>query len=118
MTDLEDAELFGGRKRAADKYARALEEAKPGELQSLVESSCIHCNRQIGRDEIKILPPMYMQERDPYVTKGVVRRRYMCLQCYGQVRSLSKRKALPNDVRKARLSKLKLIDGEMEINKE
>lgn len=117
MADQEDAPLFAGRKRASEKDARALEEARPEELQSLVESSCIHCNRQIGKDEIKILPPMYLQERDPYVMRGTVKRRYMCLQCYGEVRSLSKRRDLPGAAKRARLSRLGLIDREMEVDK-
>lgn len=48
----------------------------------IVEDSCLQCGRRMGNGEVRVLPPRYVQERDPFVIRGVVRRRFMCLDCY------------------------------------
>jgi hypothetical protein len=59
----------------------------------MVENACIHCNRLIKKEEIRILPPSYLQERDPYVSSGVVRKRVMCINCYNMIRYNCREKA-------------------------
>jgi len=53
-----------------------------GDLRDRVEDRCMRCSRLIGVGEIRIVPPRYVQDRDPYVRAGVVKRRIMCLSCY------------------------------------
>ncbi len=50
-----------------------------------IEDRCMRCERPIERDRIRVIPPRYVQERDPYVRAGIVRRRVMCLGCYSRL---------------------------------
>ena len=50
-----------------------------------VGESCLQCGRHIGEKEVRVLPPRYVQERDPYVSSGMVRRRFVCLGCYNRL---------------------------------
>ncbi len=61
----------------------------------LIANGCFRCNRQLGDREVKVLLPRYVQERDPYVSGGVVRRRFMCLNCYNRLRSLGRANRAP-----------------------
>jgi hypothetical protein len=79
------------RKRCASdgqEYAAGVAEGK--DLAYLVENTCIHCNKLMGKGEVKIMPPSYIQERDPYVNRGVVRKRLMCVSCYNVIRATTR----------------------------
>lgn len=71
-----------------------------GEFARMVESTCMYCNKLMDKGEIKVLPPSYIQERDSYVRRGVVRRRLMCLKCYNTIRGMAKEKARFSENRK------------------
>lgn len=102
------------RKRQAQRYARALEEAKPEDLAVLLETCCMHCNRPIAKDEVRVLPPNYIQQQDPYVVNGTIRRRHMCVECYAELRSSAKHRMLPEAVKRARLSSLGIAEKEID----
>lgn len=61
--------------------------ARDGNSGFRIEHSCVRCSRQMGARDVKVLLPRYVQERDPYVRHGVVKRRFMCLSCYNQLRA-------------------------------
>ncbi len=63
------------------------------DLRYLVENSCISCNHPLQKGSIKIVPPSYIQERDPYVRKGLVGKRMMCVSCYNNVGVTRRNKA-------------------------
>lgn len=84
--------VFARKKSAADELEYAAEVAEDKDLVYLVENTCIHCNRLMNKSEVKILPPSYIQERDPYVSKGIVRKRLMCVDCYNAIRSSAREK--------------------------
>lgn len=92
--ELEIVPEFARKKAASDglEYAKDIAEGK--DLAYLVENTCIHCNRLLSKSEVKILPPSYIQERDPYVRSGLVKRRLMCINCYNTIRSMSKEKVM------------------------
>jgi ferredoxin len=87
--ELEEEKLPGfARKRAAsDEAEYAADVAENKDLVYLIENTCIHCNRLMSKSEVKILPPSYIQQRDPNVSAGVVKRRLMCIQCYNALSS-------------------------------
>ncbi len=93
---------FGRKKCASDRREYRAAEAEGRNLEYMVENACIHCNRLIRKEEMRILPPSYLQERDPYVSSGVVRRRVMCLNCYNLIRSTCREKASFDRHRQAR----------------
>lgn len=65
-----------------------------GDLSDRVENRCMRCSRLVGVGEIRVVPPRYVQDRDPYVRAGIVRRRIMCLSCYnlfGRIRAAPSR---------------------------
>lgn len=88
--ELETVPGFAKKRSASDEkeYAACIAEGK--DLAYLVENTCIHCNRLMKKGEVKILPPSYIQERDPYVGKGTVKKRLMCVNCYNTIRSTSR----------------------------
>jgi hypothetical protein len=49
-----------------------------------IEDRCMRCGSLIEKDRIRIIPPRYVQDRDPYVRAGLVRRRIMCVSCYNR----------------------------------
>ncbi len=58
------------------------EETEAESLKFLVENSCISCDKILPRYAVRILPPLYVQERDRHVRSGLVSRRLMCVDCY------------------------------------
>lgn len=80
-------ELNMGMEKPKDKLS--INEASD---RAQIENSCVHCNRQLGKEEIKILPPSYVLERDPYVRSGAARSRVMCVNCYNTLRASSRSK--------------------------
>lgn len=92
MGGLETVPEFARKRPASDgkEYEAAVAEGK--DLGYLVENTCIHCNRLIKQSEVKILPPSYIQERDPYVSSGFVKKRLMCINCYNMIRYTSREK--------------------------
>lgn len=86
----EDVPAFARKVSASDEVEYATDVAEDKDLVYLIENTCIHCNRLMGKIEVKILPPSYIQERDEYVGRGVVKRRLMCVQCYNTIRSGSR----------------------------
>jgi hypothetical protein len=88
-----------GREEAGGcREAAGLREGR-GEFARMVEDTCMYCNRLMEKGEIKVLPPSYIQERDPYVRRGVVKRRLMCLKCYNTIRGIAKEKARFSEAR-------------------
>jgi len=83
---------FAKKRSASDDVEYAADIAEDKDLVYLVENTCIHCNKLMKQGELKILPPSYMQERDPYVSKGVVKKRTMCVSCYNAIRSTAREK--------------------------
>jgi hypothetical protein len=77
------------------------DEAEAGDLRHLVENSCIACNAMLRGDSVRIVPPGYIQERDPYVRKGLVHKRMMCVSCYNNLgiarRNRLKRRSLRDE---------------------
>ncbi len=86
MKSVEKEETGGFRETAGQGEGR-------GEFARMVESTCMYCNRLMERGEIRVLPPSYIQDRDQYVRRGIVRRRLMCLKCYNTIRGMAKEKA-------------------------
>jgi hypothetical protein len=106
--------MFARKRAAADGGEYFVEEAEGKDLAYIVEHSCIHCNRLLGPQEVKILPPSYVQDRDPYVNCGLVKRRLMCVGCYNILRSSSRTRAKyasPNAVASGRMSLLESMTG-------
>lgn len=83
---------FARKMSASDGLEYVAEVAEDKDLVYLIENTCMNCTRLMNRSEVKILPPSYIQERDPYVSSGAVRRRLMCLHCYNTLRSNSRDK--------------------------
>lgn len=77
---------------AAEVAGYAIGVAEDKDLAYLIENTCLHCNKLMDKSEVKILPPSYIQERDQYVSRGVVKRRMMCLRCYNMLRSTAREK--------------------------
>ena len=88
--EIEQVPAFARKTSASDEAEYAAEVAEDKDLVYLIENTCIHCNKLMNKSEVKILPPSYIQERDQYVSGGVVKRRLMCLQCYNTLRSTAK----------------------------
>lgn len=86
----EEVPAFARKRAASDEEEYAAEVAEDKDLVYLIENTCIHCNRLMNKSEVKILPPSYIQERDRYVSDGIVKRRLMCVQCYSTLRSASR----------------------------
>jgi hypothetical protein len=42
------------------------------------------------REEVKVVPPRYIQERDHYVRNGAVARRLMCVACYNALKMVTR----------------------------
>ncbi len=57
-----------------------------GDIRTLVENSCVLCDKLLMGSETKLVPPKYLQERDRFVKAGLVWRRLMCLSCYNHTR--------------------------------
>lgn len=74
----------------SDNSEYTVDNAERKDLAYLVENSCISCSRLLKREEVKIVPPRYIQERDHYVRNGAVARRLMCIACYNSLKSVTK----------------------------
>ena len=83
---------FARKRSASDGLEYAIDVAEDKDLVYLVENTCIHCSRLMSKSEVKILPPSYIQERDQYVSRGIVKKRMLCLQCYSTIRATAKEK--------------------------
>ncbi len=101
---------FNRKVAASDGFVYKVSEAEEKDLKNMVENSCMACNRLLAKGEIKVVPPEYVQERDPYVLEGFVKRRVLCVACYEKMTSSTrervkaKYKNVGNDLR-ARLAK-------------
>ena len=93
-----------------DKLDRIALERQVGVEDSLVQflnNSCMNCRKEFGRDEIRVLPSSYIQERDFYVRSGIVRKRLLCVDCYNGARAATKTKSNRNrNARRAGLRRL------------
>ncbi len=87
-----DAVALAREKVAGKETEYAMGAGEDRDMAYLIENTCIHCNRLMSKTEVKILPPSYIQERDQYVSGGVVKRRLMCLSCYNMLRSTAREK--------------------------
>ena len=83
---------FARKRSASDGLEYAADIAEDRDLVYLVENTCIRCSRLMEKGEIKILPPSYIQEKDRYVSSGIVKKRLMCVGCYNTLRSTSREK--------------------------
>lgn len=92
MLGKSEMKSIGGAEAGGCREAAGLRESR-GEFARMVEGTCMYCNRLMEKGEIKVLPPSYIQERDPYVRRGTVKRRLMCLKCYNTIRGMAKEKA-------------------------
>lgn len=72
---------------ASDGRRYLVSEAEEKDLRKLIEGSCMHCNKVLARDEIKVVPPQSIQEQDSYVSAGMVSRRVLCTSCYERMTS-------------------------------
>ncbi len=75
---------------SSDNAEYTVDNAERRDLAYLVENSCMSCSRPLGRAEIKIVPPRYIQERDHYVRNGAVTRRLMCVACYNTLKTVTR----------------------------
>ena len=97
-----DVGLFDTKVAASDNVQRSVEDAERKDLAHLVENSCISCNRLLNKNEIKVVPPRYIQERDQYVKSGAVNRRLMCVNCYNALKTVTTGKIKYRDTAAAR----------------
>jgi RNase P subunit RPR2 len=74
----------------SDNLEYAVDDAERKDLAYLVENSCISCNKQLRTQEVKIVPPRYIQERDHYVRSGAISRRLMCVACYNTLKTVTR----------------------------
>jgi hypothetical protein len=88
--EMEIVPEFARKKSASDEIEYAADVAEDKDLVYLIENTCMYCNRLMKKDEVRVLPPKYIQERDPYVSNGIVRRRMMCVGCYNIIRSTTR----------------------------
>ncbi|MGA3020489.1 MAG: hypothetical protein ABSD68_00885 [Candidatus Micrarchaeales archaeon] len=88
--EMEIVPEFARKKSASDEIEYAVDVAEDKDLVYLIENTCMCCNRLMKKDEIRVLPPKYIQERDPYVNNNIVRRRMMCVSCYNTLRSTAR----------------------------
>ena len=63
----------------------------------------MECDRLLGPRDSRIVPPKYLQERDPYVKEGMVAQRVMCMDCYNRMRYQSLHKTVSKTKVKTRL---------------
>jgi hypothetical protein len=96
--------LFDTKVTASDNVQRGVNEAERMDLAHLVENSCISCNRLLNKNEIKVVPPRYVQERDQYVKSGAVSRRLMCVNCYNALKTVTRTRMRYRDTASARKS--------------
>ncbi|MDE1825554.1 MAG: hypothetical protein KGH61_03910 [Candidatus Micrarchaeota archaeon] len=78
---------FNMKVAACDGNAYPVGEAEERDLKRMIESSCMHCNKVLGKYEIKVVPPQIVQEQDRYVSSGIVSRRVLCTSCYEKMTS-------------------------------
>ena len=83
---------FDRRVAASDGLLYNVNEAEQRDLKHMVENSCMYCSRLLAKEEIRVVPPEYVQERDPYVLEGFVRRRVLCVECYNKMTSSAREK--------------------------
>ncbi len=81
---------FAKKIAVSDNRQYTVDKAEQKDLEYIIENTCLYCGRLMTKNEIKILPPSYIVERDPYVRNGIVKRRLMCVNCYNKVREASK----------------------------
>jgi hypothetical protein len=74
----------------SDNVEYTVDSAERKDLAYLVENSCISCNKQLSMQDVKIVPPRYIQERDHYVRNGAVSRRLMCVACYNTLKTVTR----------------------------
>lgn len=55
-------------------------------LLNFLKNSCMNCKKDFGRDEVRVLPSSYIQNRDFYVKSGIVEKRLLCVGCYNSIR--------------------------------
>ncbi|MCL5786613.1 MAG: hypothetical protein M1520_00200 [Candidatus Marsarchaeota archaeon] len=65
-------------------------------LVQFLNNSCMSCRKEFGKDEIRVLPSSYIQERDFYVRSGIVKKRLLCVGCYNGTRMATKTRSNRN----------------------
>lgn len=94
--------LFDTKVAASDNSECRVGDAESKDLAYLVRNSCLSCNRLLGSNEIKVVPPRYVQERDQYVRAGAVEKRLMCVGCYNSLKRVTKNRIRYRDTTSAR----------------
>ncbi len=89
MDSMRGETSFNRKAAACDGIVRSVDETEDKDLIYIIENTCMNCNKLMGKLDIKILPPSYIQDRDTYVRNGIVKRRIMCMQCYNEARHSS-----------------------------
>jgi len=81
---------FAKKIAASDGKEYAVDEAEKKDLAYIIENTCMYCGKLMAKDEVKILPPSYIIERDPYVKAGIAKKRLMCVNCYNKIKVAAK----------------------------
>ena len=66
------------------------ERGEEDELLRFLKNSCMSCRKDFGKNEIRVLPSSYIQERDFYVRSGIVDKRLLCIDCYNSLKKGSR----------------------------
>lgn len=96
--------MFDAKVAVSDNMEHGVDESERRDLAYLVRNSCMSCNRLMGKSEIKVVPPSYIQERDRYVRSGSVDRRLMCVKCYNTLRVVTRSRRRYRDTAVSRKS--------------
>ncbi len=65
-------------------------------LLQFLKNSCMNCRKDFEKDEIRVLPSAYIQNRDFYVRSGIVQKRLLCVECYNGVKKAERTKTKRN----------------------
>ncbi len=88
-----------------ETIALEIGEEKEDSLVRFLNNSCMNCRKEFVRNEIKVLPSSYIQERDFYVRSGIVDKRLLCVECYNSVKMPTRTRSA-RSVRKPGLRRL------------
>jgi DNA-directed RNA polymerase subunit RPC12/RpoP len=86
-----EEELWGVESAKAQVDVNEIERRFAGsEIESLrdfLQGRCMSCNKEFRFFETKVLPTEYIQGKDYFVRKGIVEKRYLCVDCHNRMAS-------------------------------
>jgi hypothetical protein len=85
-----DLPAFARKTAASDGTEYLVDKAEEKDMAYVAENSCVSCSKILAKGDIRVCPPRYIQDRDYYVSHGIVSRRYMCVPCYNSIRARSR----------------------------